>query len=112
VIRRLFKYLPVSIELAQAVALDEQAEDGRQQDNPLTIDVEHTEVPQEQADDQAEDLALPHLLELLDGATDVEAIDYVRSLGNRLPETERAQLAQASRKRLQAIEAPAAEAQA
>lgn len=36
VIRRLFKYLPVSIEIARAVGLDEQAEVGLQQDNPLT----------------------------------------------------------------------------
>lgn len=38
VIRRLFKYLPVSIELAKAVGMDEQAEAGLPQDNPLTID--------------------------------------------------------------------------
>jgi recombination protein RecT len=38
VIRRVFKYLPVSIELATAVGLDEQAEAGLSQDNPLTID--------------------------------------------------------------------------
>ena len=112
VIRRLFKYLPVSIELAQAVALDEQAEDGRPQDNPLTIDVEATETTHERGETASDDLPLPHLLELLEGATDVEAIDYVRSLGTHLPEAERAQLAQESRKRLQAIEAPAAEAQA
>lgn len=37
-IRRLFKYLPVSIELATAVGLDEQAEIGIPQDNPLTFD--------------------------------------------------------------------------
>lgn len=36
VIRRLFKYLPVSIELATAVGLDEQSEAGQHQDNPLT----------------------------------------------------------------------------
>lgn len=37
VIRRLFKYLPVSIEIQRAVGLDEQAEFGSQ-DNPLVID--------------------------------------------------------------------------
>jgi recombination protein RecT len=36
VIRRLFKYLPVSIEVARAVGLDEQSEAGLPQDNPLT----------------------------------------------------------------------------
>lgn len=36
VIRRLFKYLPVSIEIARAVGLDEQSESGLPQDNLLT----------------------------------------------------------------------------
>lgn len=44
VIRRLFKYLPVSIELATAVTLDEQAEIGMPQDNPLTVDAETGEI--------------------------------------------------------------------
>lgn len=44
VIRRLFKYLPVSIELARAVGLDEQAEVGIPQDNPLTVDAETGEI--------------------------------------------------------------------
>ena len=35
VIRRLFKYLPVSIEIARAVGMDEQAEAGLPQDTPL-----------------------------------------------------------------------------
>lgn len=45
VIRRLFKYLPVSIELAQALEQDERADLGMPQDNPITgeiIDVEPT----------------------------------------------------------------------
>lgn len=44
VIRRLFKYLPVSIELQQAVSLDERAEAGMPQDNPLTIDSDTGEI--------------------------------------------------------------------
>lgn len=48
VIRRLFKYLPVSIEIARAVGLDEQAEAGLPQDNPLsdtvTIDADTGEI--------------------------------------------------------------------
>ncbi len=38
VIRRLFKYLPVSIELQRAVGLDEQGEAGIAQDNGAVID--------------------------------------------------------------------------
>ena len=112
VIRRLFKYLPVSIELAQAVALDEQAEDGRAQDNPLTIDVEPAETAHERGDAPSDDLPLPRLLELLEGASDAEGIDYVRSLGAHLQDAERAQLAQESRKRLQALDAATTEGQA
>lgn len=44
VIRRLFKYLPVSIELSTAVGLDEQSEGGLPQDNPLTIDSDSGEI--------------------------------------------------------------------
>lgn len=44
VIRRLFKYLPVSIEMNLAVGLDEQAEAGLPQDNPMTIDSETGEI--------------------------------------------------------------------
>jgi recombination protein RecT len=47
VIRRLFKYLPVSIEIQRAVGLDEQAEAGLPQDNPmtdLTVDAETGEI--------------------------------------------------------------------
>jgi recombination protein RecT len=38
VIRRLFKYLPVSVEMQQAVGLDEQVESGLSQDNGAIID--------------------------------------------------------------------------
>jgi hypothetical protein len=39
VIRRLFKYLPVSIEIQRAVGLDEQAEEGIAQQNDAIFDV-------------------------------------------------------------------------
>lgn len=65
VIRRLFKYLPVSIELATAVSLDEQAEVGLPQDNPLTIDQETGEISggsESQAlDDQPASETFPHM---------------------------------------------------
>jgi recombination protein RecT len=40
VIRRLFKYLPVSIEIQQAVVLDEKAEAGISQDNEMILDAD------------------------------------------------------------------------
>jgi hypothetical protein len=44
VVRRLFKFLPVSIEIQQAVSLDEQAEAGVSQQNSAIIDGNFTEV--------------------------------------------------------------------
>ncbi|MGI0119875.1 recombinase RecT [Zooshikella sp. RANM57] len=38
VIRRLFKYLPVSVEMQRAVTLEEQAQIGESQDHPLVFD--------------------------------------------------------------------------
>jgi recombination protein RecT len=53
IIRRLFKYLPLSIELASAVEQDERVDIGMLQDNPLmTIDAETGEIGQTQ--DQSE----------------------------------------------------------
>lgn len=44
VIRRLFKYLPVSIEIQQAVILDEKAEAGISQDNEMVLDADFSVV--------------------------------------------------------------------
>jgi recombination protein RecT len=44
VVRRLFKFLPVSIEMQQAVGLDEQAEAGISQQNSAIIDGNFSEV--------------------------------------------------------------------
>lgn len=44
VLRRLFKWLPISIELASAVEQDERVDLGKLQDNPLTIDSETGEI--------------------------------------------------------------------
>lgn len=46
VVRRLFKFLPVSIEVQQAVSLDEQAEAGISQQNGAVIDGNFSEVEQ------------------------------------------------------------------
>ncbi|MFK1098415.1 recombinase RecT, partial [Pseudomonas aeruginosa] len=50
VIRRLFKYLPVSIELQTAVTLDERADAGLDQDNASILTGEYSVV-----DDQSQD---------------------------------------------------------
>ncbi len=48
-IRRLFKYLPVSIEIQRAVGLDEAGEDGLSQDNGFVIDGVSQEVQEDSA---------------------------------------------------------------
>jgi len=55
VVRRLFKFLPVSIEMQQAVSIDEQAEAGISQQNSAIIDGNFSEVetPLELEGDQA-----------------------------------------------------------
>lgn len=48
-IRRLFKYLPVSIEIQRAVAMDEAGEGGFSQDNEFVIEGVANEIPNEEA---------------------------------------------------------------
>jgi len=49
-IRRLFKYLPVSIEIQRAVTIDERAEAGIDQDNAGALTGEYAVVPDDQVD--------------------------------------------------------------
>lgn len=51
VIRRLFKYLPVSIEMQTAVSLDERAEAGIDQDNASALTGEYSVVDDQPLDD-------------------------------------------------------------
>ena len=48
VIRRLFKYLPVSIEIQQAVTLDERAEAGIDQDNASVLTGDYSVIDDQQ----------------------------------------------------------------
>ncbi len=100
VIRRLFKYLPVSVEIQRAVALDEMADAGVSQANAAIIDAEFVitedeepdapqgEQPQvrrrseKQAEQPQEAGDLASLLSGLQNAADAERIDYLRSKAN------------------------------
>lgn len=57
VIRRLFKYLPVSIEIQQAVTLDERAEAGIDQDNASVLTGDYSVVDDQQETDEQVDQA-------------------------------------------------------
>ena len=103
VIRRLFKYLPVSIELATAVGLDEQSEAGQQQDNPLTdaitIDNDTGEISGGE-DVQEHDGAPPSVTyaQVLDGllkSKTLDALDTAASLIDAIADpAQRAELGQ------------------
>lgn len=93
VVRRLFKFLPVSIEMQQAVGIDEMADAGVSQQNGAIIDGAFTEVelPQEleqgdaPATDPAPDQGAPAadnglyqtLFNRLTNATDLDVLDVI-----------------------------------
>ena len=77
VIRRLFKYLPVSVELNQAVAMDERAEAGVSQENGFVIDGVASAAPTEDVDTSTGEI-LPNAVEP-DHAVDPDD-DFLRGL--------------------------------
>lgn len=84
VVRRLFKFLPVSIEMQTAVGLDEMAEAGFSQQNGAIIDGEFsvTEDPLQiessgSSDDAAAAKTLDQFKAEIDGATDAETASLV-----------------------------------
>lgn len=85
VVRRLFKFLPVSIEIQRAVGLDELAENGQPQNNGAVIDVEATyaeepagELPAPEGDSAAAPTkTLAQFTEDIDNATSAETAQLV-----------------------------------
>lgn len=94
VIRHLFKYLPVSIEIQRAVGLDEQADAGVDQHNAMVIDGEY----QVQSHDDAPlvetgpDITAQDIREALMAAKGRDQLDAAADLVSLLPEPERAPL--------------------
>lgn len=81
VCRRLFKWLPVSIEMQQAVGLDEQAEREESQNNASVIDVNMTEITQYSPNPETGEIPAPmekthdDILDDMTKATNKEALD-------------------------------------
>jgi recombination protein RecT len=73
VIRRLFKYLPVSVEIQRAVQLDEKADAGLSQDNAFVIDGMVREAPSE--DEGAPAFTYEQLAERVRAATSRDEAD-------------------------------------
>lgn len=98
VIRQLFKYLPVSIEIQRAVGLDEQADAGVPQHNALIIDGDYRVEPNQQAAEEqtnvpfGPNLTAQEIHDALVAATDKDALDAACDLINLLPTDQHADL--------------------
>lgn len=107
VVRRLFKFLPVSIEMQTAVGIDERAEAGLPQDNGAVIDGNFTQVDDEVIDQstgeitdqraQQSEMTVDYgtLLGQIQKAGDVDTLAMVMDSARDLPDVERAKLQQA-----------------
>lgn len=115
VTRRLFKWLPVSIEMQRAVGMDEQAEAGQHQDNPLVIDADYRiddggsdEAPAETGHDRSpadSGITAQEVHDALIGARGRDDLDMAADLIRMLPETDRGPLNDLYQQRLSDIEA-------
>jgi recombination protein RecT len=108
VVRRLFKFLPVSIEMQTAVGLDERAEAGLTQDNAAVIDGTFTTVDEDGVIDQSTGeitdqraqqaemtVSYGDLLGQIQKAGDVDTLALVLDSARDLPEGDRVKLQQA-----------------
>lgn len=106
-IRRLFKYLPVSVEMQRAVVIDEAADRGEQH-NAAVLDgdfvVSTDDAPAADVDETTgevhEPLAYAYVMNEINEAADVAALDVAKPLIMRVAdEQQRAELDVAERKR-------------
>lgn len=121
VLRRLFKYLPVSIELASAAAIDDVGASGRSQALDTVLDGDYiTPTDDEQDDDgeidppagltdqraQQSDMTLPSyddLLAQIQKASDVEVLALMLDSAGDLPQAEYVKLEQAYQDRREVL---------
>ena len=104
VIRQLFKYLPVSIEIQRAVGLDEQADAGVSQHNALVIDGDYSVQHQPEAAEPQRvatgpDITAQEIHDAIASATDKDALDAACDLINMLPVSEHGPLVELYQKR-------------
>jgi recombination protein RecT len=91
VVRRLFKYLPVSIEIQRAVGLDEQAEIGLPQDTPLLLEQDSRVLAEAGNDAGAADdgITAQEVHDALTRADSADALELAGDLIRSVPEAER-----------------------
>lgn len=98
VIRRLFKYLPVSIEIQRAVGLDEQADAGIPQDTPFiegeysVADNDGEQQGQTQGEVAGDGFSAKEVHDALSAATTLADLDEAAALIDMVPESERGAL--------------------
>lgn len=111
VLRRLVKYLPVSIELASATAIDDIAHRGASQaldtvldgdyitpsqdDDNEFVDQRTGEITDQRTQQQESSIDYPALLGQVDKAADTDTLDMILDSGRDLPESEYVKLKQA-----------------
>lgn len=105
VVRRLFKFLPVSIEMQTAVGLDERAEVGLPQDNGAIIDGQFTTVDEDGVIDQQNGapqlgndgplVGYDEMLAQIQSAPNVDTLDLAADMIRDFPDAERMKLDQA-----------------
>ena len=90
VVRRLFKYLPVSIEIQRAVGLDEQAELGLLQDTPLLLEQNGPALTAVDGDstDASDGITAQEVHDALTHAENADALAVAADLIRALPESE------------------------
>ncbi|AOI92080.1 recombination protein RecT [Burkholderia pseudomultivorans] len=121
VLRRLFKYLPVSIELASAAAIDDVGASGRSQALDTVLDGDYITPTDDEPDDDGEidppagltdqrqqqrDMALPSYDELLakvQKADNTDDLDLVLDSARELPQAEYVKLEQAYQDRREVL---------
>ncbi|MBJ9658824.1 recombinase RecT [Burkholderia multivorans] len=121
VLRRLFKYLPVSIELASAAAIDDVGASGRSQALDTVLDGDYITPTDDEPDDDGEidppsgltdqrqqqrDMTLPSyddLLSQIQNAKDEEVLALVLDSARDLPQTEYVKLEQAYQDRREVL---------
>lgn len=90
VVRRLFKFLPVSIEIQRAVGLDELAENGLSQQNAAVIDGEFTVVDDTDApqlgNDPSPSFDLQAALKRIEECTDLAVLQLIGDEAQDMPE--------------------------
>lgn len=107
VARRLFKWLPVSIEIQSAISNDERADAGLSQDNPLVIEGDFTRITasNDTEGEQAADAPITkdEVIAAIFNSEDLDELDAAADMIRMLPEADRKEADEEHRQRRVAL---------